>query len=74
VFLEQHAHYGQMVGLRVQVATDNDPAGFRVAQDFFKLLEEAVQEAGSYRGKILSLEEDKHYSGRSAGILVHRLA
>ena len=73
VFLEQNSKFGQIQGLRVQVATINDPQGFRVAQGFFKRLEEAVLKAESYRGKILSLEVDRRYSGQSSGILVHKL-
>jgi len=56
------------------VATPNDPQGFRASQDFLKRLEEAVQKAESYRGKILSLEAGDRYTGRSSGITVHRLA
>ncbi|WP_406693619.1 tetratricopeptide repeat protein [Singulisphaera sp. Ch08] len=74
VFLEQHSNYGRAEGLRLQVATTNDPDGFRVAQEFFKRLEESVVKAESYRGKILSLQHNEDYSGRSSGILVHKLA
>ncbi|APW63861.1 tetratricopeptide repeat protein [Paludisphaera borealis] len=74
VFLEQHSHFGRMERLRIQVATTNDPPGFQVAQGFFRRLEEAVQCAESYRGKILSLEADEHYTGRSSGVRVHKLA
>jgi cell division protease FtsH len=74
VFLEQHSFYGHTERLRVQVATPNDPQGFQLAQRFFKQLEAAVQEAESYRGKILSLEQGDQYSGKSSGILVHRLS
>ena len=59
--------------MKVQVATPNDPQGYRVSQDFLKRLEEAVHKAESYRGKILSLEPGEPYSGKSSGILVHRL-
>ena len=44
VFLEQNTKFGQVQGLRVQVATANDPQGFRLSQDFLKRLEEAVQQ------------------------------
>ena len=74
VFLEQSTQFHRVQGLRVQVATPNDPQGFRVSQDFLKRLEEAVQRAESYRGKILSLEAGERYSGQSSGIQVHRLA
>ena len=36
-------------------------------------LEGAVNAARSYRGKILSLDGDADYRGRSKGVMVHRL-
>ena len=74
VFLEQATQFHRVQSLRVQVATPNDPQGFRASQDFLKRLEEAVQKAESYRGKILSLEAGDRYTGQSSGITVHRLA
>jgi hypothetical protein len=66
--------YGETTGLQFQVATANDPEGTRLAQEFFRHLEESIQEAASYRGKVLSLEQAEHsYSGESCGIRVHRL-
>ncbi|WP_247387396.1 MULTISPECIES: ATP-binding protein [unclassified Bradyrhizobium] len=46
-------------------------AGAALVQQCFGELEQAVQAARSYRGKILSLDAD--YRGRSRGITVHRL-
>src|SRR5262249_21391104 len=66
--------YGEPTGLQFQVATANDPEGTRTAQAFFQHLEESIQQAESYRGKVLSLEQaDYAYSGESCGIRVHRL-
>ncbi len=66
--------YGTAFAMRFQVATVNDQAGIRVAQMFFKNLEESVLRAESYRGKILSLEQSEHwYRGVSSGITVHKL-
>jgi cell division protease FtsH len=73
VLLERYAPFGQVQGMRFQVATPNDPAGAAVAGRFFEHLEEAVKQAGSYRGKVLSLEVKEMYSGESSGITVHRL-
>ena len=55
------------------VATENSAAGERFTQRFFQSLEQAVQRAVSYRGKVLSLEDAEAYTGESAGITVHRL-
>jgi hypothetical protein len=74
VLLERYAPFGQIRGMRFQVATPDDPAGRSVSQGFFEHLEEAVRRAGSYRGKVLSLEVKEMYSGEASGILVHRLS
>ena len=66
--------YGEPSGMQFQVATVNHPDGTRIAQAFFKHLEESVLRGESYRGKVLSLEQAEHsYSGESAGITVHKL-
>lgn len=74
VLLAPSGRYGQIIGMQFQVGTPNSSAGTKIAQDFFRHLEEAVHKAESYRGKVLSLEETEHsYSGESAGITVHKL-
>ena len=66
--------YGEPSGMQFQVAAGNDAEGTRIAQAFFKHLEESILRAESYRGKVLSLETAEHsYSGESSGIAVHRL-
>ena len=57
---------GWVTGLKFQMATVNDPQGARIQQELFKRLEEAVLKAGSYRGKILSLEQEHPFSGQSS--------
>jgi hypothetical protein len=75
LFLEQYTHrFGQSERVRVQVAVPDAPPGHRVTRGLFEHLEEAIQRAESYRGKILSLEAGDRYSGKSSGIQVHRLA
>ena len=64
---------GQETVMSFQVATPNDDRGTQLAADFFKKLEQAVREAKSYRGKVLSLETNDEYSGTSSGITVHKL-
>jgi ATP-dependent 26S proteasome regulatory subunit len=48
-------------------------AGAEFVQRCFSELETAINTARSYRGKILSLEGDTDYRGRSRGVMVHRL-
>ncbi|WP_417388823.1 AAA family ATPase [Gimesia sp.] len=74
VVLAPAGHYGRITGVVLQVGTPNSPEGTRIAQEFFKQLEQAIQRARSYRGKVLSLEQLEHsYSGESKGITVHHL-
>jgi cell division protease FtsH len=74
VLLTPAGHYGQVTGTQFQVGTPNSPEGTRIAQEFFKHLENAVLKSESYRGKVLSLERAEHsYTGESAGITVHKL-
>ncbi len=60
-------------GARFQVAVRGDELGSEAIKRFFKRIEEAVRDASSYRGKILSLEWEDDYSGTSTGIKVHKL-
>jgi Tfp pilus assembly protein PilF len=71
VLLCPAGQYGQVTGLKFQVAAVNSPEGTQLIQEFFKHLEDAVLRSRSYRGKVLSLDFQAAYSGRSSGILVH---
>jgi hypothetical protein len=58
--------------LRIDVA---HAAGLTEAfvNEFFERIEETVRQSNSYRGKVLSLEDQTDYSGNSIGLVVHRL-
>ena len=74
VLLSPAATHGRTTGVTFQIAVPAGEAGVAIAQSLFKHLEDAVAKAQSYRGKILSLEQEEHsYSGQSAGIRVHKL-
>ena len=74
VLLTPSGQYGCVTGLQFQVGTPNSAEGTQIAKAFFKCLENAIQRADSYRGKILSLEQGEHsYTGESSGITVHKL-
>lgn len=74
VLMAPAGHFAQADGMQFQIGTINNPAGTKLAQQFFRHLEESVMQAESYRGKILSLQQRGHnYSGKSSGISVHKL-
>ncbi len=73
VVLSFHREHGQETGTCVEIAVPAGEAGSDFTQRCFKNLELAVNASRSYRGKVLSLDDDSDYSGRSKGIMVHRL-
>jgi len=74
ILLAPARHYGEVTGVQFHVGVPNSADGTRITSDFFQHLEKSILKAESYRGKILSLEQQAHsYSGQSTGITVHRL-
>ena len=73
VVLSYDREYGSEPMLRVEIAVPVGVAGDTFAQRCFAALQQAVHAARSYRGKILSLDGDADYSGRSRGVTVHQL-
>lgn len=73
LFLSRVQKYGRPGGLHVEIAVPPGEAGSELSRRIFDLLERKVTQAGSYRGKVLSLEEPDNYAGGVDGIKVHRL-
>jgi cell division protease FtsH len=69
----QHSGSGFVTRLTIEIGflTAGDAEG--EAEDLLRHLEHAVNAAGSYRGRILSLEREDDYSGNKVGLTVHRL-
>jgi ATP-dependent Clp protease adapter protein ClpS len=74
VLLSSHKEPGSAAGTRIEIAVRAGAAGADFVQQCFSELESAVNAASCYRGKILSLDSDSDYFGRSIGIMVHKLA
>ena len=73
LLLSEAKTYGKSSGVYVEVVFSAGPHGEAISEQYFSALEDAVAVAGCYRGKVLSLEIGEHYSGKSTGVLVHRL-
>jgi hypothetical protein len=73
VVLSSHREYGYEAGTRIEIAVPAGALGAEFVQRCFSKLESAVSAARSYRGKILSLDGDSDYRGRSKGVMVHKL-
>jgi ATP-dependent Clp protease adapter protein ClpS len=73
VALSSHREYRTEPGTRIEIAVPAGADGAEFVQRCFSELESAVDAARSYRGKILSLDGDDDYRGRSKGVMVHKL-
>lgn len=66
--------YSGNAGINIETAVAPGEEGQKITQTLFKELERAVNEAYSYRGKVLSLNRDTDYAGTSSGIKVHKIS
>ena len=65
--------YGESTGIHLEIAVPPGERGLDLQKKLMTELEKKVLRAGSYRGKVLSLEVSDNYRGSVAGIKVHRL-
>ena len=73
VLLSPAIQFGMVGGVHVELAVPKGEAGMQFSEDFFRQLELRVNAGGTYRGRIISLESQREYSGRSGAVKVHRL-
>jgi len=73
VVLSFHREYGYESGACIEIAVPVGEQGVAFVLRCFQELEAAINAARSYRGKVLSLDTEADYRGRSKGVLVHRL-
>jgi hypothetical protein len=73
ILLTPAHRFGHELGVRVEVAVPPGEEGAAFSRAFFRQLEELVNNAGTYRGKVISLEATDRYSGHVGAIKVHRL-
>ena len=73
VFLSRVQKYGRQAGLHLELAVPPGERGLELSRRLLDQIERKVTQAGSYRGKVLSLEVSDNYSGAVEGIRVHRL-
>lgn len=73
VLLSRDMEYGRSRGVNLEIAVPPGEGGLAFTRRFLDSIEKRVTQAGSYRGKVISLEVSENYSGKSSGIKVHRL-
>jgi hypothetical protein len=73
VLLSPSIRYGQAAGIHVEIAVPKGDRGAAFSQEFLRQLELRVADGRTYRGKVLSLEQQYDYSGLGGAVKVHRL-
>lgn len=73
VLLSPAIQFGMVGGVHVELAVPKGEKGLQFSEDFFRQLELRVNSGGTYRGRVISLESQREYSGRGGAVKVHRL-
>ncbi len=73
VLLAHHKDHFGSSSIKITFASPAGEAGAVISQQFFRSLEQAVNQSKSYRGKVLSLEQGGWYHGLARGIAVHKI-
>lgn len=60
-------------GVYMELGVPQGERGLKFSKAFFRDLEAQVHKGGTYRGKIISLEEQREFSGMGGEVKVHRL-
>lgn len=73
LFLSRAQKFGREGGLHLELAVPPGEQGLELSRRLLDQIDRKVSQAGSYRGKVLSLEASDNYSGSASHIKVHRL-
>ena len=74
ILLAPGGRFGMNTGVGVEIAVAGGEPGAQFSQEFFRRLEQAINEGRTYRGRIISLEAHHHAMGGGSSVKVHRLA
>jgi hypothetical protein len=74
IFIYANREPGEERHIDVDIAVPRDvPGGEELADKCLAPLQDAIQTCKAHRGKVLSLEQEEHFSGRVGYIQVHRM-
>ena len=65
--------YGRSEGVHIEIAIPPGERGLELSNAFLEDVEKRINQSGSYRGKVISLEQGPHYSGTAGEVRVHKL-
>jgi AAA+ superfamily predicted ATPase len=73
LLLSPAEHFGRGEGMHLEIAVPLGKQGLEFSQSLLNELEKRVNQAASYRGKVISLEAVSNYSGKAGTVRVHKL-
>jgi hypothetical protein len=73
ILLTPELQYGRSEGIMIEIVVQPGEAGLEFSRQLMTRFEKSVAEGRSYRGKVLSLESERSYSGKANAIRVHKL-
>ncbi len=73
VLITPAERYGRSEGVHLEIAVTPGEAGLVLSRKFLDEVERQINQTGSYRGKVISLEATHSYSGKSGSVKVHKL-
>lgn len=73
VLLTPTIKHGEVGGWQVEVATLPKDGRQDLSHGILQELEQCINQARSYRGKVISLEKRDNYSGKAGSVRVHKL-
>jgi hypothetical protein len=65
--------FGRSEGVHVEIAVPPGEAASALSRRFLDEVEKLINQTGSYRGKVISLEASGNYSGKAGTVKVHKL-
>jgi hypothetical protein len=73
VLLSPAMEHMSVGGVHLELGVPEGEGGLAFSQEFFREVEARVNRGGTYRGRVISLESHRHYSGTGGAVKVHRL-
>jgi AAA+ superfamily predicted ATPase len=73
VLISPATQFGRTEGVHVEVAVPPGETGLALSRNLLDEVERLMNQTGSYRGKVISLEATRNYSGKAGSVKVHKL-
>jgi ATP-dependent Clp protease adapter protein ClpS len=73
VLISAYREPGRETGIRIEIAVPAGADGAEFVRQRFSEIENIVNTAHAYRGKVLSFDADPDYRGSTRGLMVHKL-